>query len=195
MGLSPLDEQGKQWGPHFDEAKTAFGQGPPPKVRPGSGVLRSVLGLERGDKVTLLAEGRGIKLRVTTYENWERVVRHDNGGITAVEITDSAGVPFDFPQLQMPTDCPPVGWDLARGVLIHLKNFERGVGPRSEFYMRLLTEFFSCPHVGTDAACSLYSQKAGDRPPPAHVNHLEYHHGEVFVHLSRIHGEPHPAVS
>jgi RNA polymerase sigma-70 factor (ECF subfamily) len=29
---------------------------------------------------------------VNTYENWGRVVRHDNGGITAVEITDSAGV-------------------------------------------------------------------------------------------------------
>jgi NAD(P)-dependent dehydrogenase (short-subunit alcohol dehydrogenase family) len=30
---------------------------------------------------------------------------------------------------------------------------------------------------------------------PRMRNRLEYRHGEVFVHLSRIHGEPRPAVS
>jgi hypothetical protein len=30
---------------------------------------------------------------------------------------------------------------------------------------------------------------------PRMRNRLEYHHGEVSVHLSRIHGEPRPAVS
>ena len=30
---------------------------------------------------------------------------------------------------------------------------------------------------------------------PRMRNRLEYHHGEVFVHLSRIHGEPRQAVS
>jgi hypothetical protein len=45
---------------------------------------------------------------VNTYENWGRVVRHDNGGVTVVEVTDSAGVPFNIPHLQMPTDCIPV---------------------------------------------------------------------------------------
>jgi len=30
---------------------------------------------------------------------------------------------------------------------------------------------------------------------PRMRNRLEYHHGEVFVHLSRIHGEPPQAVS
>ena len=30
---------------------------------------------------------------------------------------------------------------------------------------------------------------------PRMRNRLEYHHGEVFVRLSRIHGEPRPAVS
>ena len=59
----------------------------------------------------------------------------------------------------------------------------------------LIPRFFSRAGVRTVAAYSLYSQKAGDRPPPAHANLLEYHHAKVFVHLSRTHGAPRQAVS
>ena len=44
-------------------------------------------------------------MHVNTYANWGRVVRHENGGVTVVEITDSAGVPFNISHLQVPTDC------------------------------------------------------------------------------------------
>lgn len=50
----------------------------------------------------------GDKLRVRTYENWGRVVRHENGGVTVVELTDSEGVPFNSLEQQVPTDCIPV---------------------------------------------------------------------------------------
>jgi hypothetical protein len=47
-------------------------------------------------------------MHVTTYENWGRVFLHENGGVTLVEITDSAGVSFNIPRLSVPTDCIPV---------------------------------------------------------------------------------------
>ena len=55
-----------------------------------------------------MADTFGGKLRVNTYENWGRVVLHENGGVTLVEITDSEGVSFNIPRMQVPTDCIPL---------------------------------------------------------------------------------------
>ncbi len=105
-------------------------------------------------------------------------------------------------------------------------DIERGLSSRkmnvpfSHFsHAHRVCSFFSRASVRSDAACSLYSYKAGDRPPPAYRNQQdeprtksqkprtknqnpkreeigfcdlvfdssasgEYHHGEVFVHLS-----------
>lgn len=53
MGLSPFDEARKQFDHDFDETKTAFGPGPPPKVMPGSGVggARHAIDFHEGDKM------------------------------------------------------------------------------------------------------------------------------------------------
>jgi hypothetical protein len=54
------------------------------------------------------ADAFGDKLHVNTYESWGRVVRHENGGVTVVELTDSTGVPFNSLHMEMPTDCIPI---------------------------------------------------------------------------------------
>jgi hypothetical protein len=57
------------------------------------------------DAVTVFDRGQ---MRVNTHENWGRVVRHDNGGVSVVELTDSAGVTYSMRPLEMPTECIPV---------------------------------------------------------------------------------------
>lgn len=46
-------------------------------------------------------------MQVKTYENWGRVVFHENGGYTVVEITDKDGVPLNVSPFQVATECIP----------------------------------------------------------------------------------------
>jgi hypothetical protein len=47
-------------------------------------------------------------LRVHAHENWGRVVHHQTGGFSLVEITDEKGVPLQLPLFEMPTACIPL---------------------------------------------------------------------------------------
>lgn len=42
-----------------------------------------------------------------TYESWGRVVHHQNGGWTDIELTDKEGVPYSMGLFQIPTECIP----------------------------------------------------------------------------------------
>jgi hypothetical protein len=46
-------------------------------------------------------------MRVTTYENWGRVIHHESGGLTVVEITNEAGVRLEMRPFEMLTECIP----------------------------------------------------------------------------------------
>jgi hypothetical protein len=42
-------------------------------------------------------------MRISTYENWARVICHLNGGFLRVEITDSSGDRINMPNFEIPT--------------------------------------------------------------------------------------------
>jgi hypothetical protein len=46
-------------------------------------------------------------MQVNTYENWGRVIHHETGGFSLVEITDEAGVRLEMLPFEMPTECIP----------------------------------------------------------------------------------------
>ena len=58
-----------------------------------------------------------------------------------------------------------------------------------------VNDFFPAPVSERLQLVRCIHARRGTGLRPRMRNRLEYHHGEVFVHLSRIHGEPRQAVS
>jgi len=52
-------------------------------------------------------QGRGRIMRVWTFKNWGRVVHHQNGVWTDVELTEEC-LPFNVSLCQVPTECIPL---------------------------------------------------------------------------------------
>jgi len=46
-------------------------------------------------------------MRVNKYQNWGRVVLHQNGGVTSISLTDEAGDLLRMRDIEVPTDSIP----------------------------------------------------------------------------------------